>query len=130
MAGKPIDLFQPPPHLGKMRRDFTYIDDVVAGTIAAIDLKAPCEVFNLGNHQPEEVSQLVELLERYLGKKAQLVTKPMPGSDVPSTYADIDLSRSRLGFEPKTSLEDGLKKFIDWYLLLKSRNLLIKNTYA
>ncbi|MCE5318959.1 MAG: protein CapI, partial [Parachlamydia sp.] len=96
--------------------DFTYIDDIVAGTIAAIDFKGTYEIFNLGNHQPVEVTLLVSLLEEYLGKKAQVVMKPMPLGDVPTTYADIEASRQKLGFEPKVSLQEGLKRFVDWYL--------------
>lgn len=112
--GKPIELFESP--IGPMQRDFTYIDDIVAGTMAAIDLQAEDAIFNLGNHRPEAVSGLVTLLERYLGKKANVILKPMPPGDVPSTFADIELSRQKLGFEPKVSLEEGLKRFVDWYL--------------
>lgn len=121
MQGKPIELFQPSD--GHMRRDFTYVDDIVAGTIAAIDFKGTYEIFNLGNHQSVEVPQLVSLLEEYLGKKAQVVMKPMPLGDVPATYADIETSHKMLGFKPKVSLPEGLKKFVDWYL----RNYLISS---
>lgn len=114
MQGKPIELFQPP--VGQMRRDFTYVDDIVAGTIAAIDFKGKYEIFNLGNNQPVEVPLLVSLLEEYLGKKAHIVMKPMPPGDVPTTYADIESSRDKLGFAPTVSLQEGLKRFIDWYL--------------
>lgn len=117
MKGSPLELYFPPPHLGVMRRDFTYIDDIVEGTIAALDLEtSSCEIFNLGNHTPVEISQLVSYLENDLGKKANIVAKPMPAGDVPTTYADIELSRKRLGFEPKTTLEVGIRHFVDWYL--------------
>jgi UDP-glucuronate 4-epimerase len=111
MQGRPIELFNE----GRMRRDFTYIDDIVAGTVAAIDLQAPYEIFNLGNHHPEEVVTLVALLEQYLGKKAEVVMRPMPPGDVPATYADIESSREKLGYEPKVSLQEGIKGFVDWY---------------
>jgi UDP-glucuronate 4-epimerase len=120
MQGKPIELFQPPSDKGEMRRDFTYIDDIVEGTVAAIDLCAPHAIFNLGNHRPVAVKQLVSLLELYLGKKGHLIFKPMPLGDVPSTYADIESSRTLLGFEPKISLEEGIKRFIDWYMIEKN----------
>jgi UDP-glucuronate 4-epimerase len=114
--GKPIEFFNPPQEMGPMRRDFTYIDDIVAGTIAAIDLEAPYEIFNLGNHRPEELTTLVALLEEYLGKKAHRIMRPMPPGDVSATYADIELSRQKLGFEPKVSLPEGIKRFVNWYL--------------
>lgn len=112
VEGKPIHLF----NHGKMRRDFTYIDDVVDGTVAALDLEAPCEIFNLGNHQPEQLSTFIQLLEKYLGRKGELILLPMQPGDVPETYADIEHSRIHLGFAPKTSLQDGLKKFVDWFI--------------
>jgi UDP-glucuronate 4-epimerase len=98
-----------------MKRDFTYIDDIVAGTIAAIDLAAPCEIFNLGNHQPEGVLHLVEILEKHLGKQAVKNFLPMQLSEVPVTYADISKSQKVLGFSPKISLETGIEKFLAWY---------------
>lgn len=116
MQGKPIELFIPPSDQGLMCRDFTYIDDIVAGTVAAIDFKGSYEIFNLGNHQPVEVSHLVTLLEEYLGKEARVEKKPMLSGDVPTTYADIETSREKLGYEPKISLRVGMKKFVDWYL--------------
>lgn len=109
--GRPIELFNE----GRMQRDFTYIDDIVDGTVASIDLQAPNEIFNLGNHQPEEVSSLVSLLEQHLGKKAQRVLRPMPLADVPATYADIEYTREKLGYEPKVSLQEGIEKFMGWY---------------
>jgi UDP-glucuronate 4-epimerase len=111
MQGKPIHLF----NAGQMKRDFTYIDDIVDGTIAAIDLAAPCEIFNLGNHQPEDVLQLVALLEKYLGKTALKELLPMQPGEVPITYADISKSQQKLGFSPKVSLEEGIQKFLAWH---------------
>lgn len=109
---KPITVFGE----GKLMRDFTYVDDIVAGTIAAIDLEAPCEIFNLGNNTPVSVLDLIGALEALLGKKAHLLFQAVPPGDVPITYADITKSQSMLCFEPKTSLNEGLHHFIKWYL--------------
>jgi UDP-glucuronate 4-epimerase len=111
MKGKPLQIFNE----GKMQRDFTYIDDIVGGTIAAIDLGAPCEVFNLGNHKPEDVLYLIEILEKNLGKITAKELLPMQPGEVPVTYADITKSQKQLGFSPKTNLEKGLEKFLGWY---------------
>jgi UDP-glucuronate 4-epimerase len=111
LKGKPLQIFNE----GKMKRDFTYIDDIVAGTLAAIDLGAPCEVFNLGNHKPEDVLHLVELLEKKLGKAAVKELLPMQLGEVPVTYADISKSQKQLGFSPTTSLEKGIENFLSWY---------------
>ncbi len=111
-------LEEQPIHLynqGNMQRDFTYIDDIVAGTIAAIDLEAPCELFNLGNHRPEPLSLLVSLHEKYLGKKAKIILAPMQPGDVLTTYADITHSQEKLGFHPSTPLEEGIRRFVDWF---------------
>jgi len=107
----PIQIFNE----GQMKRDFTYIDDIVDGTLAAIDLGASCEVFNLGNHQPVEVLHLVELLEKYTGKTAIKKFLPLQPGEVPITYADITKSQKHLGFFPQISLEQGLQKFFAWY---------------
>jgi UDP-glucuronate 4-epimerase len=112
LEGRPLELF----NNGQMQRDFTYIDDIVAGTIAAIDREAPYEIFNLGNHRPEQIGRLIELLEKFLDRKADKILLPMQPGDVEATYADIEHSRSVLGFEPKVSIEEGLKKFVDWFL--------------
>ncbi|HRD55851.1 MAG TPA: GDP-mannose 4,6-dehydratase [Parachlamydiaceae bacterium] len=109
--GRPIELF----NYGEMERDFTYIDDIVAGTIAAIDLGAPCEIFNLGNHQPVKLLKFVEILENALGKKAKTILKPIQPGDVVSTFADIEKSQKKLGFYPRTSLEEGISHFAKWY---------------
>jgi UDP-glucuronate 4-epimerase len=101
---------------GKLMRDFTYIDDIVKGTIAAIDHGAANEIFNLGNNSPVSVLELISILESQLGKKAVISFQPVPPGDVPITYADITKSQKILGFEPKTPLHEGLKKFTDWYL--------------
>lgn len=108
---KPIDLF----NHGKMQRDFTYIDDIISGTMAAIDLDAKCELFNLGNHQPMALMDLVGYLEMHLNKKAHVNFLPMQAGDVVSTYADIEYTYEKLKFKPLTSLQEGLGKFVDWY---------------
>ena len=109
--GKPIPIFGD----GSMRRDFTYIDDIVQGTLSAIDLSASFEIFNLGNNHPHSVLEMVRILESALGKKAIMEFHPAPRGEVPETYADIAKSQSLLGFYPKTSLEEGLAQFVDWY---------------
>lgn len=111
LEGSPIDIYEE----GKLLRDFTYIDDIVSGTTAAIDLEAGCEIFNLGNNHPVTVMNMVEILEQLCEKKAVKRFQPMPSADVPVTYADISYSQQKLQFEPKTSLDAGLKKFMDWY---------------
>jgi len=111
IEGKPIDVY----NYGNMKRDFTYIDDIVDGIVAAIDLGAPCELFNLGNNKSEPLSQLIETLEEAIGKKAILNHMPMQAGDVEKTYADITYSEEKLGFSPKTSLKQGIPQFVDWY---------------
>jgi len=111
LEDRPIEIF----NHGNMQRDFTYIDDIVEGTMAAIDLEAPYEIFNLGNHQPEKLLTMVELLEKHLGKKAKKILLPMQPGDVLSTYADIEHSQKKLGFNPKIPLDLGLKNFVEWY---------------
>lgn len=108
---QPVEIF----NQGKMQRDFTYIDDIVEGTTAAIDLESACEIFNLGNHKPVELLQFVKIIEKSLGKKAQKKLLPMQPGDVPSTYADIEFSRLKLGFSPKVTLEEGIPRFVEWY---------------
>ncbi len=108
---KPIKVF----NNGNMQRDFTYIDDIVSGIIAALDYDAKFEIFNLGNNQPEELLTMIRLLEEYLGKKAILEMLPMPPGEIKTTFADISKAQKLLGFSPKTSLEEGIQKFIHWY---------------
>ena len=100
---------------GKMKRDFTYIDDVVAGTLSAIDNPKEYEVYNIGNHKSEELGYFVELIEKNLGKKAQKNLVPAPAGEFLENFADIEKAKKDLQFEPKTSLEEGIKKFIEWY---------------
>jgi UDP-glucuronate 4-epimerase len=111
IKGEPIEL----NNFGKMKRDFTYIDDIVAGTISAIDNPKECEIYNLGNHKSEELGYFVELIEKNLGKKAKKNLVPAPKGEFLENFADIEKAKKDLCFKPKTSLEEGLKKFIDWY---------------
>ena len=111
LEGTPIKLFND----GQLRRDFTYIDDIIDGIVAAVDLSAPHEIFNLGNNQPEELGHFVDLIETAAGKKAIRQQAPMQAGDVLSTYADISHSASKLGYKPKTPLSKGIPKFVEWY---------------
>jgi UDP-glucuronate 4-epimerase len=103
-----------------MARDFTYIDDIVAGTVAAHDRPpahagVPHRIYNLGNHRPERLLDFIAVLERELGRKAQTELLPLQPGDVPESFADIEASRRELGFEPKTTIEVGLARFVEWY---------------
>ncbi|MBS0624509.1 MAG: NAD-dependent epimerase/dehydratase family protein [Verrucomicrobia bacterium] len=109
--GQPIQVF----NRGQMRRDFTYIDDIVRGTAAAIDLGAPCEIFNLGNHRPVDLTYLIQLLEEALGKRAIKEMLPMQPGEVLETYADIEKSQRLLSFHPTTTIETGISRFVEWY---------------
>ena len=111
LEGKPITVY----NHGKMRRDFTYITDIVQGTAAAIDYGGKCEIFNLGNSQTEELMTLIALLEENLKKKAIIEYKPMQLGDVLETCADIKKARELLGFSPTTSLEEGISLFAQWF---------------
>jgi len=111
LNGTPIHLF----NQGKMQRDFTYIDDVVQGTLAAMDYQGEYELFNLGNNQPVELLTFVSILEKKLEREAVKVFEGPSAGEVETTYADITSSQEKLGFEPKTNLEEGLARFIEWY---------------
>lgn len=112
LEGRPIDVF----NQGKMKRDFTFIDDIVRGILASLDLNAPYEIFNLGNSSPVTLSRFIAAIETALGKKAVRRLRPLQPGDVPATWADIRRSTRRLGFRPTTEIEDGVRKFVDWYL--------------
>ena len=112
LEGRSLQLFDP----DEMLRDFTYIDDIIAGTLAALDLESPYELFNLGQHHPEKLMTLVRCLEDCLGKKAHYTCLPMQPGDVKQTYAEISHSQKCLGFYPKTPLEKGIRHFVDWFL--------------
>ena len=116
LAGEPIKVFNE----GRMARDFTYIDDIVAGTVAAHDRppsggQAPHRIYNLGNHHPEKLLDFIAVLERALGRAARKELLPLQLGDVPESFADIEASRRDLGFEPRTTIEVGLERFVEWY---------------
>ena len=100
---------------GSSRRDYTYIDDIVAGVIAALDLDHPYEIINLGNNTPVSLNQFIETLEKITGKSMKINQMGMQPGDVDQTYADIAKAQELLAYDPKTSFEDGLRKFVEWY---------------
>lgn len=108
---EPIDVY----NNGQMRRDFTYIDDIVAGVVAAVENPKPYEIYNLGNSHSEELGKLIELLETGLGKRAQKNFLPMQPGEFLENFADIAKAKRDLEFAPKTAIEEGLKKFVQWY---------------
>ena len=110
-AGKPIDFFGD----GTSRRDYTYIDDVLQGVLAALDRPLGFEIINLGESATVELRRLFSLLEDALGQKATLHRQPMPPGDVPVTFADISKARKLLGYNPQTKIEAGIPKFAQWY---------------
>jgi UDP-glucuronate 4-epimerase len=115
LAGRPIPVFND----GKLERDFTYIDDAVAGIIAALDQPSdPAQLhrlYNLGNNKPEPVLRFIKVIERALGLKAVLKFEPMQPGDVKATAAEIDASRRDLGFEPRIPIDVGIPRFVAWY---------------
>ena len=112
-AQQPIELYQ----AGDVEpcRDFTFIDDAVSGTVAALDYGAACEVFNIGNHRMEPLRALVHALERELGVTARKVLVGRQPGDVPRTYANLDKSQRLLGYQPTVSLDEGIRRFVAWY---------------
>jgi UDP-glucuronate 4-epimerase len=111
LKGRPIEVY----NYGRMKRDFTYIDDIVAGTLAAMERPFPFQVFNLGNAQSVELLEFIAILEGELGKKAEKNMLPMQPGDVAETAADIRKSEEMLGFRPRTSLKEGIRRFVAWY---------------
>jgi len=129
LAGEPIDVF----NFGKMRRDFTYIDDIVEGILRVTEnipkpnpdwtgdnpdpatSAAPYKIYNIGNNNPVELLGMIEALENALGKKAERRLKPIQPGDVPATYADVDDLIHDVGFKPATPIEVGIEKFVTWY---------------
>jgi UDP-glucuronate 4-epimerase len=111
MDGRPIQVF----NHGDMQRDFTYIDDIVEGTLRVLDRPARYAVFNIGNHQPVPLLDYIAELERALGKKAAVEMRPMQPGDVKATYADTRALQQAVGFVPSTQLKDGLARFARWF---------------
>jgi len=129
LEGRPIDVF----NHGQMRRDFTYIDDIVEGVMRVIDRpatpnpdwtgdapdpgtsSAPYRLYNIGNNSPVELMQFIATLEKALGRKAEINMMPIQPGDVPATYADIDDLGRDIGFSPDTPIEVGIAKFVEWY---------------
>jgi UDP-glucuronate 4-epimerase len=110
-AGKPIEMFGD----GSTRRDYTFIDDIVEGIMACVRGWFGYEVFNLGNSNTVELRYLVEVIERALGKKAIIERRPEQPGDVPVTFADVSKARRMLGYEPKTKIEQGIARFVEWF---------------
>jgi len=129
LAGEPIQVF----NYGKMRRDFTYIDDIVEGVVRTLDQiapsnpdwtgthpdpgtsAAPYRLYNIGNNNPVELLYLIEVLEKALGRSADKEMQPLQPGDVPATYADVDALIKDVGFKPETSIEEGVERFVTWY---------------
>src|ERR1041384_474319 len=110
--GKPIPVFGD----GTTRRDYTYVDDIIAGVRAAIDYdKTNYEVINLGESRTVELRELIALIETELGRRAEIDRQPPQPGDVPQTFADISKARALLGYHPKTQIEDGLRRFVEWF---------------
>jgi UDP-glucuronate 4-epimerase len=117
LAGRPIEVF----NRGRMRRDFTYIDDIVAGVVGALGkpprddgTNAPAAVYNLGNHRPVELERFIAVIELAAGRKAERVNKPMQAGDMIETSAAIDKAAAAFGFAPTTTIEQGLPKVVAW----------------
>jgi len=111
-AGKEIPVYGD----GSMKRDFTYIDDIISGVRAAMQKDYPYEILNLGNSNPITVMELVSLLEKYLGTRAEIAYRPVPPGDVPITYADVHKTADLLGYQVTTPIEAGIGKFVEWFV--------------
>jgi UDP-glucuronate 4-epimerase len=130
LAGKPIDVF----NYGNHRRDFTYVGDIVQGVVRSMDhvaepdpdwnsddpdpatSSAPYRIYNIGNNQPIELMKYIEVLEQCLGREAEKNMLPMQPGDVPDTYADSQVLVDAVGYKPSTSVEEGIARFVDWYV--------------
>jgi len=111
LDGTPIQVF----NHGDMLRDFTYVDDIVEGTLRVLDKPSRYAIYNIGNHSPVRLLDYIAILERALGKKAQLEMRPMQPGDVKATYADTTALANAVGFAPSTPLETGLQHFAEWF---------------
>lgn len=112
LKGEPIPVF----NHGKMQRDFTFIDDIISGVISSIKKNYLCEVFNLGNNKSEELMDMIRLIENAMNKKARFDFRDMQAGDVEKTFADIKHSVKKLGYDPKISINEGVPKFINWFM--------------
>ena len=112
---KPLPVFGD----GGARRDFTYIDDIVQGVMAALDKPFPFEVFNLGESETIELRDLIRLIEDVLGKKAHVERLPEQPGDMPVTFANVTKAKRLLGYRPSTTVKDGLQRFVEWFLTAK-----------
>ena len=130
LKGEPIDVF----NFGKHKRDFTYIDDIVEGVVRVLDRpatpnpdwngdhpdpgtsRAPYRLYNIGNNEPVELMRFIELIESCLGKQAEKRFLPLQDGDVPATFADVEDLRRDVGYAPKTPVETGIARFVEWYL--------------
>ena len=111
MNDHPIDVY----NNGDMKRDFSYVDDIVQGIISSLEKPFDYEIFNLGNNNPIDLEYFISVIEKEIGKKANKNYLPLQPGDVPNTYADIDHSSNLIGYYPKTSIEEGIHRFILWY---------------
>jgi UDP-glucuronate 4-epimerase len=118
LNNKPIPVF----NNGNMRRDFTYVTDVVSGVLSALEKSYPYEIFNLGNSKPIELKYFISLIEKECGREATKDFLPMQPGDLKETFADISKSKKLLGYNPSTSIEEGIKLFVDWYKKYKNIN--------
>ncbi len=137
LAGKPIDVF----NYGNHRRDFTFVEDIAEGVVRALDRVAtanpswdsdhpdpgtsnvPWRIYNIGNNQPVELMHYIEVLEKCLGRKAEKNLLPLQAGDVPDTYADVQALVDDVGYKPATTVEEGVARFVEWYLEYYSVNL-------
>ena len=111
LEDKPIDVYNG----GEMKRDFTYISDIVDGFVRALNKPVGFEIINLGYGNPVNLMDFVAVIEKELAKKAKMNFMPMQPGDVPATYADVNKAKEILGFEPSVAVKEGVKSFVNWY---------------
>jgi len=104
---------------GDMKRDFTFIGDIVQGVVLVLEKEFDFEIINLGNNSPVELNKLIRTIEEKLGKTAKIIEKPVPVGDVPITFADISKAKRLLGWAPSTDIDEGIEKFIEWFKVRK-----------
>ena len=111
-----------------MKRDFTYVDDIVEGILSVLDQppqsedgQSPHRILNIGNSRPEALTHMIEVIEKALGRKAQIILEPMQPGDVYETYSDISAIQDLTGFKPKTSIDEGLPSFVDWFMAYREK---------